>query len=96
MFFHRYPESYTPFSSPHFSRSNDARISLIKLLTLSTDSVTKYLVAKIKPEINCTDDSYFLCDRVCTQSNKPKENILVVFDWEKCGLENSVYLSGYR
>ena len=51
MFFHRYPESFTPFSSPHFPRSNNARISLIKLLTLSTDSVTKYLVAKIEPEL---------------------------------------------
>ena len=52
MFFHCYVESYTPFSSPHFSRSNDARISLIELLTLSTDSVTKILVAKMEPEEN--------------------------------------------
>ena len=48
--FHRYPESHTPIFSPHLSRSNDARIpariSLTKLLTLSTDSVTKFLVAK--------------------------------------------------
>ena len=51
MFFHRYPESYTPFPSPHFPPSNDARISLKKLLTSSTDSVTKILVAKIKPEL---------------------------------------------
>ena len=27
MFFHLYPGIYTPFSSPHFSRFNDARIS---------------------------------------------------------------------
>ena len=27
LFLHLYPESYTPFSSPHSSRSNDARIS---------------------------------------------------------------------
>ena len=51
MFFHRYPESYTPFSSPHFSRSKDARISLIKLLNLSTDSVAIFLVAKMEPEL---------------------------------------------
>ena len=50
MSFHRYPESSTPFSSPHFSRSNDAKISLIKLLTLSTDSVTNVLAEKIEPE----------------------------------------------
>ena len=39
-------------------------------------------------EINCTDDNYFLCDRVCTLSKKLKEDILVVFDQEKYGLEN--------
>ena len=53
MFFHLYPESYTLFSSPHFSRSNDARISS-KLHTLSTDSVTKFLVAKIESELKNT------------------------------------------
>ena len=47
MFFHRYPESYITFSSLHFPRSINARISLIKLLTLSIDSVTKVSVAKI-------------------------------------------------
>ena len=31
-------------------------------------------------EINCTDYSYFLCDRVWTQSKKLKEDILVAFD----------------
>ena len=51
VFFHRYLGSYTPFSSPHLSRSNDARISLLKLLALSTDSVTKFLVAKIEPKL---------------------------------------------
>ena len=51
MFFQRYSESNTSLSSTHFPRSNDARISLVKLLTLSTDSVTKFLVAKIKPEL---------------------------------------------
>ena len=29
---------------------------------------------------NCTDDSYFLCDRVCAQNKKLKEDILVAFD----------------
>ena len=41
-------------------------------------------------EINCMDDSYFLCDRVCTQSKKLKEDILVAFYPEKCGMENGV------
>ena len=41
-------------------------------------------------EINCTDVNYFLCDRVCTQTKKLKEDILVAFDQEKCGLENGV------
>ena len=27
VFFHLFTESYTPFASPHFSRSNDVRIS---------------------------------------------------------------------
>ena len=42
--------------------------------------VTKFLVAAIEPEINCTDDSNFLCDGVCTQSTKLKEDIVVAFD----------------
>ena len=33
------------------------------------------------------DDSYFLCDIVCTQTKKLKVDILVAFDREKCGLE---------
>ena len=41
-------------------------------------------------EINCTDDNFFLCDRVCTRSKKLKEDILVAFDREKCELENGV------
>ena len=36
------------------------------------------------------DDNYFLCDTVYTQSKKLKEDILVAFDGEKCGLENGV------
>ena len=36
------------------------------------------------------EDKYFLCDRVCTQSKKLKEVILVGFDRGKCGLENCV------
>ena len=38
-------------------------------------------------EISCTDKINFLCDIVCAQSKKLKEDILVAFDWEKCGLE---------
>ena len=34
-------------------------------------------------EINCKDDNYFICDRVCTQSKKLKGDILVAFDREK-------------
>ena len=34
--------------------------------------------------------------RVTTQSKKLKDTILVAFDRGKCGLENGVYLSGYR
>ena len=41
-------------------------------------------------EINCIDDNNFICDRVCTQSKKLKEDILVGFGQEKCGLENGV------
>ena len=36
-------------------------------------------------EINCTDDNYFLCDRVCIQSKKLKEDIMVAFDRENVG-----------
>ena len=37
-----------------------------------------------------------ICDRVSTQSKKLKDAILAAFDRKKCGLENGVYLSGYR
>ena len=61
----------------------------MKLLTLSTDSVTKFLAAKIGPEfkMSCTDN---ICDRVGTQIKKLKDAILVAFDRGKCGLENGV------
>ena len=39
----------------------------------------------LNKEINCMDDSYFLCDRVCTQRKKLKEDILVAFDRENVG-----------
>ena len=32
----------------------------------------------------------FFCDRICTQSKRIYEDILVAFDREKCGLENGV------
>ena len=41
-------------------------------------------------EINCTGNNYFLCDRVCSQSKKLKEDFLVAVDREKYGLENGV------
>ena len=34
-------------------------------------------------KINCTDECYFLCDRVYPQSKKLKADILVAFDREK-------------
>ena len=36
------------------------------------------------------DDNCFIRDRVCTQSKKLKEDILVAFDREKCRLENNL------
>ena len=36
-------------------------------------------------EINCTDNDYFLSDRVRTQTKKLKEDILVAFDGENVG-----------
>ena len=48
----------------------------------------KILVAKIEPEIieiNCTDENYFLSDRVCSESKNHKEDILVAFDRENVG-----------
>ena len=50
-------------------------------------------MAKIEPEIieiNCTDENYFLCVRVCSENKKLKGDIRVAFDREKCGLENGV------
>ena len=45
----------------------------------------KTLSGQDRAEITCTDDSYFLCERVCTQSKKLKEDILVVFDRKNVG-----------
>ena len=66
---HLYPESYPPFSSPNFSQSNATGISLIKLLTLSTDSVTKnnYCLCSL---FQAQSSPLKFCDRVCTQSKK--------------------------
>ena len=77
MFSHLYPESYTPFSSPHFPPIKRYQDSIFKLLTLSTNSVTNLRRLKI-------------CDRVCTQSKKLYEDILASLDQEKKGLENGV------
>ena len=44
MFTHLYPESYTPFFSPHFSQPKLYQDTLFKLLTLSTNSVTKKII----------------------------------------------------
>ena len=73
---------YTIFQPPFFPIERCQDI-LKKLLTLSTDSVTNFLAAKIGPTDN-------ICDRVSTQSKKLKDAILVAFDRGKCGLENGV------
>ena len=44
MFSHLYPESNTPFSSPHFFPIKHSQDILFKLLTLSTNSVTKKII----------------------------------------------------
>ena len=54
------------------------------------DRVTGILIAHLgafgsSELINCKDDIYFLCDRVCTQSKKLKDDILVAFDRENVG-----------
>ena len=81
MISHLYPESYTPFSSPHFSRSNATRIS-----TLSTNSVTKKIIL-VRTVYFYNSGSIFatknFCDIVCTQSKKLYEDILASLDREK-------------
>ena len=44
MFSHLYPEKNIPFSSPHFSPIKGYQDILFKLLTLSTNSVTKKII----------------------------------------------------
>ena len=79
---------YTIFQPPFFPIERCQDI-LIKLLTLSTDSVTNFLASKIGPEFG--NKLYGqICDRVSTQSKKLKYAILVAFDRGKCGLENGV------
>ena len=89
---HLYPESFTPFSSPHFFPDLTMPGYPHKALILSKDC-HKNFSGEDRTwiiEINCMDDNYFLCDRVCTQSKMLKEDILVAFEQKKCGLENGV------
>ena len=78
MFSHLYPESYTPFSSPHFPPIKHYQDILFKLLTLSTDSVTVYFYNS--DPIFATKN---FVTRVCTQSKKLYEDILALLDLEK-------------
>ena len=91
MFSHLYPESYTPFSIPQFSRSNSTRISSLSFL-LGTKSVVPTVYFYNSDSIFATKFS----DRVCAQSKKLYDDILALLDRKKCGLENGVYLSGFR
>ena len=80
-FFHLYQESYIPFFSLQFS----------DLTTPGYPQKASYFEYRFCPnfcsgedqawiiEIKCTDNNYFLCDRVCSQSKKLKEDILVAF-----------------
>ena len=65
---------YTPFPAYIFSWSYDARkSSLSSLLWVQTLSqILSYEDRAWIIEINCTDDNFFLCDRVCSQSKKLK------------------------
>ena len=67
MFSHLYPKGYTPFSSPHFPRSNATRMDVFKLLTLSTNSVTKKIV--VVRTVYCYNScSIFATKKIVTES----------------------------
>ena len=53
--------------------------SIFKLLTLSTNSVTN-VVRTAYFQIQARSSPLKICDRVCTQSKKLKDAILVAFD----------------
>ena len=73
MFSHLYPESYTPFSSPHFSLSNATRIASLSFLLLvltQSQMLSVQLISKFRPDLHRLK----FCDRVCTQSKKLYED----------------------
>ena len=92
MFSHLYPESYTPFSNPHFSRSKNYQDILFKLLTLSTNSVTKKIIV-VRTANFCNSGAIFAAKKIVTesvQSKKLYEDILASLDRGKCRLEKGV------
>ena len=93
MFSHLNPESYTPFSSPHLPQSNATRISLIKLVTLSTVSVTKKITV-ICAVYFYNSGSIFATKNFVLESVLKVRSfmrvILASLDRGKCGLEDGV------
>ena len=79
MFFHLYQESYIPFSSLQFS----------DLMTPGYPQKASYFEYRLCHnfcsgkdqtwiiEISCTDNNYFLCDRVCSQSQRYPGSVLI-------------------
>ena len=89
MFSHLYPESNTPFSSPHFPLLNATRtasLSFLLLVLTQSQMLSVQLISKFRPDLR----RLTFCDRVCTQSKKLYEDILASLDREKWGLENGV------
>ena len=88
MFSQLYPESVSPFSSPHFSQSNDTRGSHIKHLTLSTDSVINKITV-VHAVYFYNSDLIFATKRFVTESvlkaRSFMRDILASLDWENVG-----------
>ena len=70
-----------------YGKMYDFSSTMMFLAKVSTDfSVFQNVIYHLPAHIF----SNFLCDRVCTQSKKLKEDILVVLDRAKCELEHGV------
>ena len=93
MFFHLYPESYTTTFFPDLTMPEYPHKASYFEYRLCHKIFSGKDRARII-EINCTDNNYFLCDRVCTQCRKLEEAILVVFDWENVGWKMMYYFLG--
>ena len=79
MFSHLYPESYAPFSSPHFSDQTLPGYPL-ELLTLSKDSVTKKITV-VRTFYFYNSGSIFATKKFVTESVLKSKRSFMRISW---------------